>query len=537
MEKGKTKMVLTQYAVKYAVHIITKHFGNLVAKVCECLLRKGALTLPNIVRFTELNPSNVKNCLLVLIQHNCVQAFVLEEAGTFGDGPKVNTQYIALFDNIIHRVRFSKFLMIVSKDLGQESVALLEGLLQHGRLTLQQMLDRAESSQNENAALAPDEVRETLLKLVAAHYVERCPAPQPVIAMPTEEESAAKRRASKSAKIIEERETLEQRVVAASIPGEVARFSFTTDVGPDSHEENEDDFSSLIIGEKRKRDAVESDKGLGATDEQTVLWRVSFEEFARRLRHKACIENVRARLDDGAATVLAAMLEASRSEENKLKTEKSVPLSLNSIYEEVIKSEAGRNMTIDRVSASLVQLGSPPFVREFDESYSVDFKHIIELAQNHEVESVVLKRYGRDAYRMFRLLLKAGRLLETDKIADSTFVEKKDAPKILYKLWKDEYLHMEKLVVTGARQAQFLLWKVNKRTLWEHVLDEMFHAALNLNQRLAYELEQEKELLSLPSDKRVGELNDRFNRIRKVRLVLESSQIQLDDAVLLFHYF
>lgn len=52
-----------------------------------------------------------------------------------------------------------------------------------------------------DAALAPDEVRETLLKLVAAHYVERCPAPQPVIALPTEEESAAKRRASKSAKV------------------------------------------------------------------------------------------------------------------------------------------------------------------------------------------------------------------------------------------------------------------------------------------------------------------------------------------------
>lgn len=31
-----------------------------------------------------------------------------------------------------------------------QSVALLEGLLQHGRLTLQQMLDRAESSQNES---------------------------------------------------------------------------------------------------------------------------------------------------------------------------------------------------------------------------------------------------------------------------------------------------------------------------------------------------------------------------------------------------
>lgn len=33
-----------------------------------------------------------------------------------------------------------------------------------------------------------------------------------------------------------------------------------------------------------------------------------------------------------------------------------------------------------------------------------------------QVESIVLKRFGRDAYRMFRLLSKAGRLLETDKV-------------------------------------------------------------------------------------------------------------------------
>lgn len=33
-----------------------------------------------------------------------------------------------------------------------------------------------------------------------------------------------------------------------------------------------------------------------------------------------------------------------------------------------------------------------------------------------QVESVVLKRCGRDAYRMFRLLAKEGRLLETNKV-------------------------------------------------------------------------------------------------------------------------
>ncbi|XVF50832.1 hypothetical protein PTKIN_Ptkin04bG0135200 [Pterospermum kingtungense] len=522
--------MVTQYGIKYAINLITTHFGDLVAKVCECLLRKGPLTLQAIVRFTELTSSQVKNSLLVLIQHNCVQAFILEQTDGDGDGAKLNTQYIALFDNITHRWRFPKFLTIVSQKLDKQCVELLEALLLHGRLTLKQMSDRAKSGQNEGDDGILDAVQEAFFKLMNAHFIERCPASEPVLKKPTEEGSA-KRRGPKSAKILEEKETLEQRVLEATAPSEALRFLLVSQTEPATDGgTNESNSSSVTPGEKRKHDALESETQLGATDEQVVLWRANFVEFMRCLRHKVCIENVRARLDDGAVIVLAAMLEATRSAEKKVKTENSVPLSLNSIYEEVIKSEEGRNVTFDRVRASLVQLSSPSFVKAVNDSYSIDFKKIIEPAQNEEVESIVLKRYGRDAYRMFRLLSNCGHLLETDKIADTTFVEKKDAPKVLYKLWKDDYLQMEKLQLTGARQSQFLLWKVNKNTLWESVLDEMFHAALNLSQRVAYELEQEKELLNIPQDKRV-------NRLRKVRLLLESSQMKLDDAIMLFHDF
>lgn len=48
----------------------------------------------------------------------------------------------------------------------------------------------------------------------------------------------------------------------------------------------------------------------------------------------------------------------------------SVPLSLNSIFEEVMKSEAGRSMTLDRVRDSLVQLGCPSSM-VIDDSYSI----------------------------------------------------------------------------------------------------------------------------------------------------------------------
>lgn len=51
-------------------------------RVCECLLRRGALTLTNIIRFTELSRENVGNCLRVLIHQNCVQAFAVQQEGS-----------------------------------------------------------------------------------------------------------------------------------------------------------------------------------------------------------------------------------------------------------------------------------------------------------------------------------------------------------------------------------------------------------------------------------------------------------------------
>lgn len=41
-------------------------------------------------------------------------------AGGFGEPPKIITQYMALHDNIIHHMRFPKFISIVSIDFDQD---------------------------------------------------------------------------------------------------------------------------------------------------------------------------------------------------------------------------------------------------------------------------------------------------------------------------------------------------------------------------------------------------------------------------------
>ncbi|KAL1823713.1 hypothetical protein ACET3Z_010491 [Daucus carota] len=526
----------SQHGIKLAVNLISAYFGDIVAKVCECLLRKGTLPLAQIIHFTELSKQNAVNSLLVLIQHNCVQAFATQSEGRFGGAPRISTQYMALFDNIIHHMRFPKFIAIVNEELGKECEEIFVWLLQDGRLSVNDIVERQkEPSRNSTPS---DALHECFRKLVNAQYVERCPAHEPFLAPPTEEETAAKKRAAKFTKTVED--TVEARALAEASPMDSVRFLLETDTWTDDPEQKSNDNSSNLAsaGEKRKLDALESETKLWATNQKKeVLWRVNFEEFVRRLRHKSCIENVRARLDSGAATVLGAVLGATRRTETKVKVESSVPLSIDDIMQDVIKSEEGRTMNSDRVRASLAQLGCDmPSITGIDETYSIDLKKILELAQIKEVESIVLKRYGKEASRIFKLLLQADRVVETEMISKDTFVDKKDAAKILHQMWKDDYLHLQVMEKDKGKQ-KYLLWAVKKPVLWQHILDDMYHAALNLRLRSAFEQEKDKEIAQLPREKREGELGKRFDRWMKIRLVLESSLMKLDDAILLFNDF
>ncbi|MED6224999.1 hypothetical protein PIB30_089501 [Stylosanthes scabra] len=525
--------MVSQYGLKFAVHLVTNHFGKIVAKVCETLLRKGPLSLGESIRCTELTPEQVKNSLLVLVQHNCVQAYIPADQFRGEDGSTVTVEYLALFDNVIHRLRFPKFLEIAKRQLDDECEKVLDGLLRDGRLTLKQMVERAVQGK-ENPGAIEAVVRGSFHKLLKARYIERCPAPEPVVSTLIKAEPAPRKRGSKMAKKFEPPETIEQRVLEAALPGEAIRFAVIAYTGGNADRETNSGDSTMVD--------VGDDSGSTA-NEGSILWRANFEEFMWHLRHKLLIENERKRLDDGAATILSAILDVTKNVEKKVKIEKSVPLSLDSIFTEVTKNEYGRTMTIDRVRASLVQLGCPQ--RNFDDSYSIDLKNIVEMARNEEVESIVLKRFGKDAYRIFRLLSKSNCFLETDKISETALVDKKEAPRLLYRLWKDNYLHMEKLVVTAAKQSRFMLWKVNKPVLWEYVLDEMYHAALNLSLRLAFEQEKDEDLLHVPADKLIptdksGEVNSvqkRYRRLRDVLFLMGSSLMKLDDALMLFHDF
>ncbi|XP_076886734.1 uncharacterized protein LOC143536683 [Bidens hawaiensis] len=535
----------TPHGIKLAVHLISTYFGDIVSKVCDCLLNKGPLSQMQVIKYTQLTKQQVANSLLVLIHHNCVQAFNIQLPGSFGEPPKIVTQYMALYDNIIHHMRFPKFSSIVSNEFGRDCAYVFDGLLQHGRLSMNQIMDRSELNiKNRENGNASNVLHENFNKLAQARFIERCPAVEPFL---EPQEEGPKKRGAKS-KIGDVSQTLEARALAATAPMESLRFLVESDAlingvlnNNDDDDADADDIkkspTTSIVGEKRKQDCLESETENWATNKnKEILWRVNFEEFVRRLRHKACVLHVTERIDSIAGIVLRAVFEANRRDETKVKIEKTVPLLLQTIFDEAMKTEEGRSLTLERVRATLVQLGCELPTIAINETYSIDLKKIIDQAQAQEVESIVMKKYGRESYRMFRLLAERERFIETDKIASTTFVEKKDALVALFKLWKDDFLHLERIGNgNDAQKSETMLWKLNKRSVWEQVLDDLYHAALNLKLRIIHENDLAKDSLLVVK----GTADDAAikNRLRAKWKVLEASLFILDDAIMLFHDF
>lgn len=528
--------MVARQGIGLAVFLIKSHFGDLVSKVCECLLNRGSLSFQELARFVELDPDDssrnnllVKNCLLVLIQHNCVQAFSVPKLVGVGGAAKSLTKYFALMDNIFHRLRFGKFSVIVRGDLGPECETLVEGLLQHGRLTFDQLLQRAASKQTEAKR---DIIRTYFNKLIHAQYVERCPRADPFIT-PDETASAGRHRS----KSTEAQPSIEQQAMAAAVLSDTERFSgiFDSERHTTVDEKKAKDYNpGVSVGDKRRHEALESDNDVeAAITENEVLWRANFEKFVHCLKKKACVENIRSKFGLDAGIVLEAMIESNCKLKDKEKN--SVIASMDAIIEGVRAKPGGSTMTLEQVRIILEQVGCQLNTEETGASYTIDLMQIIRNCQVDEVEALILKRYGNEAYRIYRFLVKERRYTETDQIGGKTFVEKNEAQRILYKLWRDDYLDMEKVVITAGQQLSYYLWKV-KEQLGEHILNDMYHATLNLCQRATHMVEQDPEIL-LPNKGLPDELRKEKLAQQKRWMILQSSLAKLDEALMLFRDF
>ncbi|XP_044976656.1 uncharacterized protein LOC123444106 isoform X2 [Hordeum vulgare subsp. vulgare] len=488
--------MVSQHGILLATGLISDHFGPLVAKVCDCLLRQGALQLQEIVRRLNLPPGQVKNSLLVLIQHNCVQAF----SSPSPRGDRTMTLYLTIFNNVLHRLRFSKFISVIRADI-PESEALIEGLLQNGRLTFDQLVGRTISKVPEGTIRpAREEIRMNFNRLVSARYVERCPKAEPHFNPQEDEQSTtARKRAPKTA---EEVLSLEQKVVNTATLSDPERFSEIPYSMEDASKTN-DRPHNVVAGAKRKHGAFEVDEELNSTiAENEVLWRF-------------CADRKKPKLKVGTHPIWESFFEANLTD----KDTNSVTSSIGGILEKLGQKEGGAAMSIGQIQPVLEDLQC---TTSTGEEFTFDLHKMIEACRNEEIESLVKKKYGQEAFTIFRLLVTQGCAVETDQIIDTTILDKQIVHSTLYKLWNDGYIDTEKIAsAAGTGYAQFFVWRA-KNTFREQFVDNLYHAALNLRQMVNYIAE-----LLLEGSKDETKLRNRKN-------ILILALTRHDDSLLLF---
>ncbi|KAH8960601.1 hypothetical protein BDL97_05G004000 [Sphagnum fallax] len=455
---------------------------------------------------------------------------------------------------------------------GEQAEALVEGLLEHGRLTLEQLIQRAAARAGKAEGEVATVVKDCFQRLLANHYIERCPVPEPSlcpnIAVEPAKKTACGAEQGQGASLLAANGAIseEQRIMSAAAPTDAERFQAPVSLISmgGTHTEMGD---SNPVGQKRKREALQIDAktaAAAAMDEKEVLWHVNYEEFVRRLRHQACVAFVRSRIDAMAGTVLEGMLDATCRHETSVKQHSSVPMSIEVIMDSVRNLQLGQGMTVERLQVGLQQLvsDSAGYVSRIGEQgglaegsqYVVHLHKIIELLRQNEVEGIVLQRYGQECCRIFRLLGLNGQL-EQKQIGERAMVPK-DVRELLYRLLKDHYVQVQEVAKTAERVASksIHLWCVDNQAVLHQVLDDIYHAASNLSQRLTHELEKEQQLLGslqqidttkaavgteihVPNAILTNSQQEEVKRIQSIMTVLEASLLKLDNAMLLFHDF
>lgn len=551
----------TRYGRKLACEVVLEHFGESVENVFKVLVYRGQQPLADIGRQAKLSPSQLKNCLLVLTQHNCVQAF-RTEADPNQPLSRSQTQYVALVDITLQRLRFPKFMMHIRETLGQETEALLQGLLEHGRLSVEQLLQRAMAHASNSEAELGRAVKRALSSLVRGQYVERCPVPEPIVGARLISDVIKKglRGGSRNKGSLEAEGYFNSevdRILLAAQSPEADRFRLPPSViavdDMDPSDGIEEPSSNGQVGGKRKRnDSPLVDSSVEVKD---VLWRVNHEEFLRHFRHEACVTQITERFDGPSGIVVGAILKHTRLQESSVRQPSSASMSLEAISQAVRSNPEGYSIGMDRVRLALNQLSSDstaPVQRSTDggSQFFVNMKKIIEVVKGREIEAVMSQRYGAAGCRIFRLLLMK-RQLEQKQIGEMAMIPLKDSREILYKMLKDDYVTLQEVAKTAehAPSRTFYLWRVSLPGVKRNLLDHMCHAASNLRQRLKHEMEKEQEVLTLleprptsgggvaPAIQLTIAQRQQLERIRRVAAVLETSLLRLDHAIMLFSCF
>ncbi|NXA12301.1 RPC3 polymerase, partial [Sapayoa aenigma] len=447
---------MTQAELRLCSLLLQEHFGEIVEKVGNSLLRTGPRPLRLLVGDTGLLPDQVKKALCVLIQHNLVRYEVQ---------PRGSVEYEARSERILRILRYPRYIYTAKTLYGDPGELLVEELLLHGHLSMScavsRVADRLTETMEDGKTMDYAEVSGTFVRLADTHFIQRCPmvpeTPQGAAAPPAPTLAIAER---------------DMYIVP--------RFSL---VGKGKRRRSCDEEEE---GEhKAKRQKPEGGSSEPPLDDG-IYWQVNLERFHQHFRDQALVSAVGSRMDQTSSEVVRTMLRMSEVT-TASGASHTQPLSSNEIFRSL---PAGYNIGKQVLDQYLALLADDPleFVGKSGDSgggtYTVSILW--------EWDSM----FGSRCARIFRLLLRK-KHLEQKQVEDFAMIPAKEAKDMLYRMLSENLVSLQEIPKTPdhAPSRTFYLYTVNVAAAARMLLHKCYKSAANLMERRQHETRENKRLL------------------------------------------
>mmetsp|Transcript_48439 Transcript_48439/g.110342 ORF Transcript_48439/g.110342 Transcript_48439/m.110342 type:complete len:521 (+) Transcript_48439:42-1604(+) len=428
-----------------ALQIVRQHLGDHAVAICGYLVRRPRRTLKELQGDTDLPMGQLRNCLLVLVQHNLVTASIDQ----YSKGREC--RYAFEVEEALLRLRYPKFCAHIHSLHGEDAEKIMQAILDSGRTTWAQIRSFCVDA---GAHADDDTLLEIADRLVADKYVTR------VIAGMEKTHVPEKRAAP------QQKTTTGKRKAAGGDSREERAFKVRrTDVAGVADEEE-----SL----------EESLKNEGS------MWRVNPAAFMWDFRALAIQQLMTDRYGPSTASLMSLLLRTVRSKALLVNnvTSGNIPVaSVEAMLREhkLSNEEEHVKRTWNETSEALIALCQDSFrvvAKMGSGADGTHFKPDIHLAtqsiRQQIIEEVMEKKFLATGRRIFRLLLER-KYLESKTVWDLSMVPKKDANDVLCKMLKTGYIRMQEVPRSADHNAQrtFFLWFVDMDQVCKLILDEM----------------------------------------------------------------
>ncbi|OZJ05024.1 hypothetical protein BZG36_02143 [Bifiguratus adelaidae] len=528
--------------------VVYEQFGDVAEAVVRILCRQTRTNLAQILKETKLTRQQVREALVVMMQHNLIKYSLSQE------GQRMATYYEVDEYEICMRLRFGSFIYWAGEWFGPDERFIIEFILLYGRATPEMIYDyvinKGKQGKVTKAAAKKHserrkQVEQTLLRLVNMRFV--------VGTRPTDAYSKIQKRLE-----AEYREEAKLNMPATATD----KTKIKTVI---EEEEERDMASSENYGLKRKAtDDIDSaplkrHAGADAFDnieiDPAATFRVNYDRFNMRFRAATIEELVSERINRPAAVVMKRFLELTDHKVKETKDpQSSVATSIT--ISQAIRPDADlasgialrRDDMDDEEGPSKQQLTQMfleimtkdqiGFVAKKDDrghgEYVIQFAKIRDELKKRVFFEVLQEQFGSLSVRLVRILMEKGKLDEK-MIQKIAMIPQKDTREKLFLLEKAGFVHFQEVPKTADRapsRTYYLFW-VDLDTSYLALTNYIYKSMTNVRQRKQHERHLRQQIIEKTERKDVQEnqeLLGAYNQKEYAELQQMLSKLEVAEA-------